>query len=457
FGLRFKLVIILLFAINVVSCVDFVDIEPPETELITESVFQLDKTALGTIIEIYGQMAEGSFCSARQFSVSLSTSLSSDDYDFYNDPSFGGNAELLYTNSLIPENATIASLWSEPYQFIFKANSIIEGVNVSNTLSQDVKNQLEGEAKFIRAFFHFYLVNLFGDVPLVLTTNYQENNSIERAPTAQVYDKIIADLLDAQNLLPVDFSRDGGERVRPIQATATALLARTYLYVGDWENAEIQATSIINNTSLFSLEASLDNIFLSNSSEAIWQLNGVGNNTGGSQFILSSAPTRVALTEYLVYAFENNDNRRTDWVGSYTDGTNTWYYPYKYRYNLNDPPQEHFMVFRLAEQYLIRAEARTLQNNITGAQADLNMIRNRAGLLNTTASTQTNLLDAIMQERQVELFTEWGHRWLDLKRTNRVDNILGAIKPNWEATDALYPIPQVQIDNNPNTTQNAGY
>ena len=116
------------------------------------------------------------------------------------------------------------------------------------------------------------------------------------------------------------------------------------------------------------------------------------------------------------------------------------------------------MVLRLAEQYLIRAEARAQQNNISGSQSDLNLIRNRAGLVNTAANDKTALLTAIEHERQVELFTEWGHRWLDLKRTNRADAVLGPIKaPNWQPTDMLYPIPQTQIANDPNVHQNPGY
>ena len=116
------------------------------------------------------------------------------------------------------------------------------------------------------------------------------------------------------------------------------------------------------------------------------------------------------------------------------------------------------MVLRLAEQYLIRAEARAQQNNISGAQSDVNVIRNRAGLANTTATTQGTLLSAIEHERQIELFAEWGHRWMDLKRTNRADAILGPLKSsNWQSSDVLFPIPLTQIQNDPNFTQNSGY
>jgi hypothetical protein len=119
------------------------------------------------------------------------------------------------------------------------------------------------------------------------------------------------------------------------------------------------------------------------------------------------------------------------------------------------------MMLRLAEQYLIRAEARGQQNNISGAQADLNVIRNRAGLPNTTAATQSDLLSAILHERQVELFTELGQRLLDLKRTNNVDNVMRVVTPlkggTWNSNWQLYPVPVSDIQKNPALVQNSGY
>jgi hypothetical protein len=125
------------------------------------------------------------------------------------------------------------------------------------------------------------------------------------------------------------------------------------------------------------------------------------------------------------------------------------------------PPAEYPMILRLAEQYLIRAEARAQQNNLIGSQSDLNVIRTRAGLPNTSASTQQDLLSAIYRERQFELFTEMGHRWLDLKRTGSVDMIMNTETPQkggiWKTTDQLYPLPLSEIQADINLTQNPGY
>jgi len=117
------------------------------------------------------------------------------------------------------------------------------------------------------------------------------------------------------------------------------------------------------------------------------------------------------------------------------------------------------MTLRLGEQYLIRAEARAQQNNISGSQTDLNVIRRRAGLTNTTASDQPSLLAAILDERRHERFCEWGHRWLDLKRTNKVTSTFSSIpyKSAYQPYQQLYPIPIYELATNPNLTQNPGY
>jgi len=169
------------------------------------------------------------------------------------------------------------------------------------------------------------------------------------------------------------------------------------------------------------------------------------------------------LSISLLNSFEPGDLRKVTtgtngWLGKNTVGGVDYYYPKKYRARTSSPITEYDIVFRLAEQYLIRAEARVKQNKISEATLDLNMIRNRAGLLNTTATDQTSLSLAIQHERQVEMFAEWGNRWLDLKRTGIINSVLAPTKgANWQSTDALYPIPFNEIQINVNLIQNPGY
>ncbi len=280
----------------------------------------------------------------------------------------------------------------------------------------------------------------------------------------QVYAQIISDLRDACSHLSVTYISNSaypGARTRPNQAAARVLLARVYLYQSEWALAEREADTVIANP-LYRLETSLDSVFLATSAEAIWQLQPVYDSMAtaeGYLFVpLNGARPSYILTSWLQGSWEPGDLRRTHWTDSVGAGPLAAVYPYKYKYAYNDPPNaEYNMVLRLAEVYLIRAEARAQQGNVAGATADLNTIRARAGLPATVANTQTAMLAAILHERQLELFGEWGQRWLDLRRTGQADAVLGAEKPGWAGTDTLYPIPGQQMANNPNLTQNAGY
>ena len=452
---NFTIVACILFItiVFISSCEDFVDIDPPKNELVTKTVFEDDATATSALLGVYGQMGQG-FVASGFTGGSYILSTLSDDLKFVF-ATFPERLEL-YNNEILPTNSIIQSIWSQLYEHIFQVNTILEEIENSKNLSEEVARQLKGEALFIRAFSYFYLENLFGDVPLTVTTDFEKNRQATRAPRMEIYTQIIDDLLQAKEFLSEDYSFSNEERVRPNKATAASLLARAYLYIEDWASSEVQATETINN-SLYSLATNLNDVFLANSSEAIWQwAQTESNNTSeGSIFPFTFF---AKPTEELINSFEDGDDRRSNWMASDAGGE---LYPFKYKLQAFDVPkgQEYSMILRLAEQYLIRAEARAHQGNLEGAREDLNMIRNRAGLLNTTASDKNSVLLAIEEERRVELFTEWGHRWLDLKRTKRADEILGGLKPGWQPTDILLPIPEIQLLNNPNMTdsQNPGY
>jgi hypothetical protein len=130
---------------------------------------------------------------------------------------------------------------------------------------------------------------------------------------------------------------------------------------------------------------------------------------------------------------------------------------YKWKLATAQDGNEYNMILRLAEMYLIRSEAEAEQGDLSTAQADLNVVRNRAGLGNTTASSQSDLLAAILQERKVEFFGEFSNRWLDLKRSGQLDAVMAPLKSTYKPTAALYPIPYSQILLNSNLTQNPGY
>ncbi len=177
--------------------------------------------------------------------------------------------------------------------------------------------------------------------------------------------------------------------------------------------------------------------------EAIWQLPPVaqGRNTEDAPSVCDSGiwikrhkfwqgGNPVYLSISLLKNFESNDQRRLHWVDSVIVGADTFYFPFKYKISEQGfPVDEYLMVFRLSEQYLIRAEARLRQGNLLGALEDLNLIRSRAGMAGISIDNEEEILSILLHERQIELFSEWSHRWLDLKRTNEIDEVLSAITP----------------------------
>ncbi|QEH40097.1 RagB/SusD family nutrient uptake outer membrane protein [Chitinophaga sp. XS-30] len=381
-----------------------------------------------------------------------------------------------YANSITSANT---SHWSNIYAKIFAVNATIEGIRSTSAVLYN-KNQWLGESLFLRAFLYFYLVNLYGDAPLVLTTDYRTNGSMPRTPVNLVYAQIVQDLKDAEAMLSTGY-RDGygtatTHRVRPNKGAATAFLAKVYLYMKEWENAEIAATAVLTDPA-YKLSP-LSEVFLANNGinkETIWA---IANKNDEKAFeygfynnamppVITNAPSSylvlVAFNNTMLDAFETNDGRFSTWVRSteYTGVTPavTYHFPNKFRSNAAGAERAIFL--RKAELFLIRAEARAQQSNIGGAQADLDSVRIRAGLLPTTAATQPGLLTAILKERKVELFTEFANRFFDLKRSGTIDAVMAAAAPlkdaTWNSDKQLFPIPENDLLLNPSLTPNPGY
>ncbi|MBE9600293.1 RagB/SusD family nutrient uptake outer membrane protein [Pedobacter sp. MC2016-24] len=432
------------------SCKKMIAIDAPINESVASKVFSSDASANSALAGLYA-----TFLNAFDGSNMLLPSLSSDELNTSDVSRLGFN-----TNSLKSDETYNSIQWNNFYNLIYQSNSIIEGVQASNSLSSGVKDQLLGEAKFMRAFTHFELLNFYGGVPLITTTDVKVTSIAFRKSTDLVYQHIIVDLKDAQSLLKNTYA--SADRARINKSTATALLARIYLYQQDYTNAEIQSTDLINNPTLYQLE-SIDQTFLKSSKETIFQIaNTDGYTDIAKRLITGSGATKANYfyTSAFQNAIEIGDQRKNSWMKSIAISGVTYLYPYKYR-KLSSTvglQPEYLVVFRLAEQYLIRAEARTqLGSNLKGAREDLNFIRRRAGLLDYQQETKGELLDAIEKERSIELNTEFGHRWFDLKRTQRIDAVMSAAKPNWKPSAALYPIPASELRNDPNLTQNPNY
>src|ERR1700676_555164 len=207
-----------------ISCNKFVEVDAPNTQLVTEEVFTSDATATSAVLGIYiRMMGSFGFASGQQWSVTLLTGLSSDEFVNYStDP----QVTAFYKNELSPTNTELGTfLWSENFAYIYTANAILAGLSSSTAVTDSTKKQLEGEVKFLRAFNNFYLVNLFGSVPIVISTDYKINGLVYRVPVSRVYDSIISDLRAAKILLSNDYNFSSGERTRPNKWAATAMLA----------------------------------------------------------------------------------------------------------------------------------------------------------------------------------------------------------------------------------------
>lgn len=441
--------------ITISSCKKLISVGAPEDQLTAETVFSSDLSAISAMAGLYSQMMQTNLLFASN-ALTVYPGMSSDE--FYNTTT-GTNDEFSH-NSLSVSNTVVQNnLWSFAYKYIYQANAIIEGLRKSTAVTKATTDQLIGETKLVRAFCHFYLLNLFGGVPLITSIDFRINASLPRATAAEVYDQIIKDLQDAQVILTNNYPTTN--RTRPNKWVAKTLLSRVYLYLKDYEKAENLATEVIQSGS-YSIVPNLSNVFVSNSNETIWQLAPVQPNYNtweGNLFITNAGIVPAyGITTSLLNTFESNDGRKITWIKSTIVNGVTYYYPFKYKIKTSATLTEYYIVFRLAELYLIRAEARANREDIQAAKTDLNIIRIRAGLPNTTATTKQTLLFTIEKERQVELFAEWGHRWFDLKRTGRADTVLSVVKPNnWHPTDILYPIPLIEIQRNPALTQNQGY
>ncbi len=476
-----KLYSVIILTVGLASCKNLVSIPEPTGSVTTKKVFSTDAQANSAMAGVYTRMINKTYegtTGTQGFAAGMSTIFGGMSGNELITSSTATSYYSYNTNKLFANDGSVAMIWVTAYDAVYGCNAILEGIeaSVSEKLHDNVRNRLIGEAKFIRAFSYFYLLNFFGDVPMALTIDFNKTATMKRTPKAEVYAQLIKDLLDAKNRLPDNFSATGGQRILPTKWAATALLARVYLYTGDYSNAAAQATELISQSALFKLPEDLNSIFLINSEEAIWQLqqgdlpaNGKATPEGytlvsNKATILNDRPF-FQITDELKDDFEANDQRKIAWTWNESTEGKEVYYPYKYKvgsYNARTGNMtEYYMALRLAEQYLIRAEAQALANMPLGsAIADLNVIRHRAGLDDLPAGlSKSAVIQAIEHEREIELFAEWGHRFFDLKRTGRAESILSAlqIKQPWRSDQLIYPIPRTEIIANQNLTQNPGY
>lgn len=484
--LKYNLIAIALLGFSFSSCSDFLE-QNPQTDLSENDFYKTADDILSAVNGVYSSLQEGDIYgnwyvfgeipsdnTRNQLSGSVTTQNEFDQ--FYIDT----------------QNSMIANFWKAAYKVINRTNTVlgrIDGIEINTELA----NRYKLECKFIRALMYFNLVRVYGDVPLVLKEiSISESYDILREPKENVYNQIIADLKEAQDL-PVSYST--AEDGRATQGAAKALLANVYMTLHKYAEAETILAEIINSGQYSLLEntpGSLNidgykNVFSPvnhNSKEGIFEIQFLKGGYGeGSNYANNFAPensgTNVVavggtggnnIPEMDIYnAYEEGDLRRdfSMSLGYYDNRKNNEWVESRYVCKFMDVPYQNkdasnnYPVIRYADVILMYAEALNQNGKTAEACKYLNMTRRRGFGYQTTETSPVDLQTTdkaqfalmVEQERRVELAFE-NHRWFDLIRTGRAVEVMKSKGFSLNETNLICPIPQKQIDVNPKLTQN---
>lgn len=454
-----KKIFFTLLSIAALSCSDFLEVDLPNDQLTADLIFEDAQLAKAAMAGVYRSLEEKGFLSGSSTGGGVYMGCYADELVSYEVNT--SNLSQFYRTTVNPQSTAIKNLWNDSYAQVYAINRIIAGLDASAGIESAVKDKLLGEAYFLRAFLHFYLTQTYGGVPYVTSVDYRENTTVSKKSVTEVMQKALEDLSVSERLL----SEQSGAvaRIRPTKTAVYALQSRIHLYLQNWDLAIAASSKVISNGA-YVVETDLAKTFKKESRSSIWQLEPIraGNNTreGALYTLLSAPPTQVSLTLDLVNSFEVSDKRRQSWIGSKNDiQQNTFFFASKYKQaNVSATTLEHSIVLRVEEQYLIRAEAYLKKNLNLLAVADVNVVRSRAGLPILTYSNESQLMSAILNERKHELFTEFGHRFYDLKRLGILDVWIAFYKPQWRTFNQDLPLPESELLLNQNLLpQNNGY
>jgi hypothetical protein len=440
---RFLRYIFLLSLVYLSACKEV--LEPPPRDLrIDDLVLKRAQDVPAVRVGLYS-----SFRAITQYTVVAGDFMS--DHVRYNG-TFNDYREF-GTKQITTTNGDVSAMWGYIYNTIYVANFILERLPDLTGVQAAAKKQLLAEAHFLRGLANFYGANTYGDIPKVTTTDQETNRNIARTAKADILASVLTDFQYALTNLPADQTEGAAYAT---QNTVKAALARYYLYQKNWALAEQNATAVIDSKA-YTLEASYETIVLTNfPKESIFEVGYTQNDANvtrremiPSEQLIQLLASAESKDRIATIGFDGTKQRGNDngWTvrkyGTATDGNSN------------------MVVFRLAEMYLIRAEARAQLGKLTGttgAISDVNVLRARAKAGNAAATSQAEMLLTIERERQYELAFE-GHRWYDLVRTGRAQIVMSAFSPNWNVRYERWPVPQTEIQRNPGLkgSQNPGY
>lgn len=381
-----------------------------------------------------------------------------------------------YDGIAVNQQGSHIGFWNTAYLTINEANYVIEGVDQTEGVTEETRNQMLGEALFQRGLTYFDLAKTYGYEPnrevdswtqsaiirTEATRDVEDADLRGRSSNVDVYDQARQDLEDALELLADD---DRGVYFANY-AAANALLARLHLYLEDWEEAIDYADEAIAASGLELLDSESD--FESNpfaqtpNPESILELSidpveeSLGSNDGLCPYTNPTHWFDVTLSENLIDLFDEDDYR--NYLYDYADDG----YAFTEKWNCSEGPfDDNIPLVRLPEMFLVKAEAYYELDDENNAVAELEALRTARGLdaygLLDAAPSGDDLIAEILDERRRELHFE-GHRFFDLKRrAMTITKQEGANPVSYDDYRILAPIPQSQVDNNPELDNNPGY
>lgn len=443
-------------SVFMVACADKLDVQPTQT-ISAENALLTEGDINATLVGAYDGVQSGS---AYGGEIMVLNDLIGNSEDIQFTGTFAGLNDA-YQAQMVANNSFAASTWTSAYNAINRCNNVL--ANLSKVTSSTTnKNRVEGEALFLRASMYFELVRLYakfpgdGDmttnpgVPLILTPTsvVDQASYVSRNSVKEVYDRVIADLVKAESLLPSSNSRYA------TKWAAAAMLSRVNLMLGNYADARDAANRVI---------AGSGRTLAPNFNSLWFTYINLGGTTPGEYLFYIKVTNQDGVNAINTYfgrtisSITGTSGRsdckiRASHIAKYEAGDQRNYfilsggsnYTRKHLDRFGDVP-----VIRLAEMYLTRAECNQRLNTTVGATpvSDVNVIRNRSGLPSLTAVT----LNDILKERYLELAFE-GHNMPEKKRLKQNIGTLA-----WNSPKLIFPIPQREMDVNKNLKQNDGY
>lgn len=458
------------------SCEDFLD-EKVKNQETSETIFETPEKANSALTGVYNSL---NFTTSSNM-IWVFGDVASDDAVKGGSVSDQSSIDLIESFNVKADNGILLTYWTFAYEGINRANNVINGT-YGSSVNDDTKSQIIAQAKFIRAYYYFNLVNIWGKVPLRLYPTTPENLNLALSSVDQVYAQIEQDLNDAASILPTSYTNDNLGRVT--SGAAYGLLAKAQLYQKKYSESLETITTKIETLGLYSLEPNYADLFKlgsENSKEVVFAVRhltgqnpGVGNSLNQWFAPLTEngyyfdAPTQNFVQAFSEKTVDGNIDPRLDasigrpgqtWFNDTVFFQASWsvteYLVKKYNQPLSQVAAGikgdgglPYMYMRYADILLMKAECYAELGQLTDAASALRTVRDRVNLPNITPINREQMLDVIRLERRREFGFEF-HRFFDLMRWGK-DIATEALGSNfvWAEPRYYFPIPQNELDSN---------